>query len=357
MKEYSGQYNGRIGVVGAGSWGTALAQLLASKGYAVDMWVYEKELCERMALQRENTFYLPGFSLHDNITPHSSLRDVVEGHDLLVMAVPSHVYRDVVTQMIPWLEDDVICVSATKGIENKTLLTMSGIWQELISAEKKSTHVSLAGPSFAREVMQEMPTVVTVASDDPGIARTVQNIFYTPNFRVYTSTDKIGVELAGALKNVIAIAAGACDGLGFGHNSRTALVTRGLAEITRLGVRMGANPLTFSGLSGVGDLFLTCTGDLSRNRTVGFRLGQGQKIKDILSEMRMVAEGVKTARSVFNLAKKMDVEMPVCEQVYRVLYEERDPLKTVRELMTRELRQELDFQYRGIDTELIARAH
>ncbi len=335
-----------IGVIGAGSWGTTLAQLLAEKGHAVDLWVFEAELCETIRSTRENTYYLPGFKLHGRISPHNDLARVVTGHDLLVMVVPSHVYRNVAQQMLPHLKPRAAIVSATKGIENETLLTMSGIWRELLPESTDIEVLSLSGPSFAREVMQGLPTAVTVAGDRLEVARRVQTIFATGAFRVYTSLDKIGVELAGALKNVIAVAAGACDGFGFGHNTRAALITRGLAEITRLGVRMGAHPLTFSGLSGIGDLLLTCTGDLSRNRTVGMQLGQGRKIQDILADMRMVAEGVKTARSVHFLAQRLSVDMPISELVYQVLYEDKPPQDAVRELMDRDLKHEMDLEYR-----------
>jgi glycerol-3-phosphate dehydrogenase (NAD(P)+) len=334
--------SGPIGVVGAGSWGTTLAQLLAAKGLSVDLWVFEKELCETIRKTGENSYYLPEFALDRNLSPHNDLRRVVEGHKLLVMVVPSHVYRQVTTQMLPYIEPHTIVVSATKGIENETLLTMSGIWEDLAGSGGPEEVLCLSGPSFAREVVRKIPTAITVAGNNLEIAKSVQQVFSTSYFRVYTSLDKIGVELAGALKNVIALAAGACDGLGFGHNTRAALVTRGLAEISRLGVKMGAHPLTFSGLSGIGDLLLTCTGDLSRNRTVGMKLGQGKKLQEILGEMRMVAEGVKTARSVHFLALKMGVDMPICEQVYQVLYEDKNPLEAVGDLMERDLKHELD---------------
>ena len=336
------KHTGPIGVVGAGSWGSTLAQLLAGAGCKVDLWVFEEELCRTIRETRENNLYLPGFRLHPNITPHNEIEKVVSGRSLLVMVVPSHVYRLVARQMLPYLGKDVIIVSATKGIENDTLLTMSGIWQDILPARNTVRLASLGGPTFAREVIQQIPTAITVAAEDLDTARTVQHVFSTNYFRVYTSLDKIGLELAGALKNVIALAAGASDGLGFGHNTLAALITRGLAEIARLGVRMGAHPMTFSGLSGVGDLVLTCTGDLSRNRTVGFQLGRGRKLADILGEMRMVAEGVKTARSVHFLAQRMEVDMPISEQVYQVLYEDKDPLQAFRELMERDLKHELE---------------
>jgi len=244
--------------------------------------------------------------------------------------------------MVPHLAPGTVVVSAAKGIENETLLTMSGIWKEIAPRDGLVKVLSLSGPSFAKEVVQKMPTAVTLAGDDIETAQDVQQVFSTGYFRVYTSLDKIGVELAGALKNVIALAAGAVDGLGFGHNTRAALITRGLAEMCRLGVKLGAMPLTFSGLAGIGDLVLTCTGDLSRNRTVGFQLGQGRKLQEILGEMRMVAEGVKTAQSVHFLAKRMEVEMPISEQVYQVLYEDKNPADAARELMERDLKHELD---------------
>jgi glycerol-3-phosphate dehydrogenase (NAD(P)+) len=336
------EHTGPIGVIGAGSWGTTLAQLLADKGHRVDLWVFEKELHETICRTRENIDYLPGFFLHENITAFNDLELVVKDHDLLVMVVPSHVYRYVGKQMIPFLKPGAAVVSATKGIENETLLTMSGIWKDILPSDNFIEILSLSGPSFAREVVQKIPTAITLAADDLETAKRIQQVFSTSYFRVYTSLDRIGVELAGALKNVIALAAGVCDGLGFGHNTRAALITRGLAEISRLGVKMGAHPLTFSGLAGVGDLLLTCTGELSRNRTVGFKLGQGRKIKDILAEMRMVAEGVKTARSVHFLAERIQVEMPISERAYQVLYEDKDPLDAVRELMERDLKHELE---------------
>ncbi len=340
----------RIGVVGAGSWGTALAQLLADKGYQVDLWVYEPELCEIIKERRENTYYLPGFSLKENIHPTTDLEEMVRRHRLLLMVVPSHVYRSVATRMVPHLHKEAVLVSATKGIENETLLTMSGIWKEILPETHRVHVVTLAGPSFAKEVIRKIPTAVTVAADDMGIAEEVQRIFHTPYFRVYTSPDKIGVELAGALKNVIALAAGACDGLGYGHNTRAALITRGLAEITRLGVRMGAHPMTFAGLSGIGDLLLTCTGELSRNRTVGYRLGRGESLESILSDMKMVAEGVRTSRSVHALSRKMGVEMPISEQIYRVLYEGKDPRQAVKDLMDRDLKSEIEFPLESLES-------
>jgi glycerol-3-phosphate dehydrogenase (NAD(P)+) len=331
-----------IGVVGAGSWGTTLAHLLADKGYHIDIWVYEPELAEIIALQHENPFYLPGHKISTNINPSNSLEKVVSGKRLVLMAVPSHVYRNVAQEVLEYLQIKAIIVSVTKGIENKSLLTMSGIWREILPPSKAVELATLAGPSFASEVIQKVPTAVTVASCHLETARWLQRIFHTDYFRAYSSTDEIGVELAGAIKNVIAIAVGICDGLGLGYNARAALITRGLSEMSRLGVKMGADPLTFSGLSGLGDLALTCTGDLSRNRTVGLELGQGKTLQDILNEMRMVAEGVKTTKSVYQLAQREHIDMPICKNVYEILYEDKPCVEAVQELMRRSLKDELE---------------
>ncbi len=334
---------GPVGVIGAGSWGTTLAHLLAAKGLDVNLWVFEEDLCETIRKTRENEIYLPGFQLHARVCPHSRLENVVRDCRFLIMVVPSHVYRGVATQMLPYLRDDAIIVNATKGIENDTLLTMSGIWKDLLPPKTKAQVLCLSGPSFAKEVIQGIPTAVTLAGNDLELTRKVQRVISTSVFRIYSSLDKIGVELAGASKNVIAVAAGVCDGLAFGYNTRAALITRGLAETSRLGVKMGAHPLTFSGLAGIGDLLLTCTGDLSRNRTVGMQLGYGKKLPEILGGMRMVAEGIVTAKSIHALANRMEVEMPICEQVYRIIHEGKNPRHVVRDLMERDLKHELEY--------------
>ena len=331
-----------VGVVGGGSWGTALANLLAEKGIPVSLWVFEEDLCEEMQKTRENTLYLPGVQVSLLLQPDNNLERVVSDKRILLMAVPSHVYRQVAMQMIEFLQGAVVLVSATKGIENESLKTMSGIWEEIMPKSIDWEYAVLSGPSFAREVVQRVPTAVTVACDSKEVAQEIQQIFATEYFRVYTSTDVIGVELGGALKNIIALAAGIIDGLGLGHNTRAALITRGLAEMSRLGTSLGAHPLTFLGLAGVGDLILTCTGDLSRNRTVGYKLGQGKKLAEILAEMKMVAEGVKTTRSVYNLVKQKNVDMPICQQMYRILYEDQPPQKALAEMMQRELKHEMD---------------
>ena len=332
--------NPKIGVVGAGSWGTALADLLAGKGYAVDLWAYEPEVARSINEDRENRLFLPEIILEKGLRASNDLAGVVSGKDMVLMVTPTHETRRVAGIAAPHIPDDAIVVSASKGIENQTLLTMTGVLGELLPGGDRLAAIS--GPSFAIEVAQKTPTVVTAAASRIDIANDVQAIFAAPHFRVYTNTDVIGVELGGAIKNVIAIASGIVDGLGLGLNTRAALITRGLVEIRRLGIRMGANPHTFAGLAGVGDLILTCTGTLSRNHTVGKMIGEGKKLDDILAEMRMVAEGVKTAKSVYNLSKSLNVEMPIADSVYAVLYDDLEPATGVYQLMTRSLKGELD---------------
>ncbi len=337
-----GSHSVRIGVVGAGSWGTALASLLGTNGYEVELWAFETEVKESIENRHENSVFLPGISLSENIRPSTDLSEVAAKKDLVLIVVPSHVMRDVAARMAPYLAPETVVVSASKGIENKTHLTMTGILAEILPPAFVPRLAVLSGPSFAREVVAKMPTVVTAAAKDPLVAEYVQAVFASPYFRVYTHDDVIGVELGGAVKNVIAIASGIVDGLGLGLNSRAALITRGLAELRRLGLALGANPHTFAGLSGVGDLVLTCTGTLSRNHTVGVRIGQGETLDEILSDMKMVAEGVKTARSVYNLSNRMGVEMPISHAVYQVLYEGLAPKDAVFQLMTRDLKDELE---------------
>lgn len=336
----------KVAVIGAGSWGTALAKLLGDKGLNVSLWGHTPAQVAAMAAERENRAYLPGFPLPATVQPTADLAAAVTGQQAVVMVVPSHGFRLVFRQLLPHLADNAAVISAAKGIENDTLLTMTQVMAaELAAAPGKRCRLGvLAGPSFAKEVAAGTPTAVTVAAVSKEGARFFQDLFFTERFRVYASTDVIGQELGGALKNIIAIAAGICDGLGYGTNTRAALITRGLAEITRLGVKMGANPLTFSGLAGMGDLVLTCTGALSRNRTVGLKLGQGMSIAAILAEMRMVAEGVKTTKSAMALAAKLGVEMPILTQVYQVLYEDKPCQAAVRDLLARDQKEEMDYQ-------------
>jgi len=334
--------NMAIGVVGAGSWGTALANLLAVKGFSVDHWVYEAEVLEEMVTEKENRRFLPGVALSDNLHPSGDLEAVVTGKDLVLVVTPSHVTRQTIERCGAAIGPATIVVSASKGIENQTHLTMSGVLNEVIPGLSYERLAVLTGPSFAKEAARKMATVVTVASSNADTAALVQQTFATPYFRVYTIDDVIGAELGAAVKNVIAIAAGVIDGLGLGLNTRAALITRGLVEIRRLGLAMGAQPRTFTGLAGVGDLILTCTGDLSRNHTIGKKIGEGKKLKDLLAEMHMVAEGVKTARSVYNLSRKLGVDMPISHSIYHVLYDDLDPREALYRLMTRDLKQELD---------------
>jgi glycerol-3-phosphate dehydrogenase (NAD(P)+) len=332
----------KIGVVGAGSWGTALANLLGQKGFRVDLWAFEKEVKQQIRDKRENEAFLPGVRLSENIVPSNNLGRVATDKDFVITVVPSHLVRSVAGEMAPHVSPDTVVVSASKGIENKTHRTMTQVLTEMVPTLAPENVTVLSGPSFAREVVVNVPTAVTVAGRDPEVAVRVQHIFATPYFRVYTSDDPVGVELGGAVKNVIAIAAGIVDGLNLGLNTRAALITRGQTEIRRLGVKLGANPRTFTGLAGIGDLILTCTGDLSRNHTVGKQIGQGKSLQTILSEMRMVAEGVKTSKSVYNLGRKLEVEMPISSEIYHVLYHDVPPKEALFRLMTRDLKEELD---------------
>lgn len=329
-----------IGVIGAGSWGTTLADLLAKKQHRVTLWAYEQELVTEMKRTRENRIYLPGVSLSENLTFTGSLKDAVADKELLLFVVPSQVLRRVLINSVPYVSPNTIIVSASKGIEVETLKLVSQVYEEVLHENLYERFAVLSGPSFAREVANEMPTAVVAAATDPLIGKKVQNFFNSRFFRVYTNSDVIGVELGGAVKNVIAIAAGISDGLGFGCNTRAALITRGLAEISRLGQALGARGETFAGLAGMGDLVLTCTGELSRNRTVGVQLGQGRALGAILSEMRMVAEGVKTTESTCLLAAKMGVDMPIAFKVNEILYQDRPARDAVIELMSRDLKAE-----------------
>ncbi|MCW5830048.1 MAG: NAD(P)-dependent glycerol-3-phosphate dehydrogenase [Deltaproteobacteria bacterium] len=335
-----------VAVVGAGSWGTALAHLLASKGYEVRIWGRDADVVESLN-RRHTTKYLPGVNIHPSLRATGELTEAVRGASMVVGAVPSQFTRNVFEQVRDHLSHDAIVVIASKGIETTTLMTMSEVMQDVLPFERHGRLCFISGPSFALEVARGFPTVVTVAGENPRIARTVQHWFHAPSFRVYTSYDVVGVELGGALKNVIAIAAGALEGIGAGNNIQAALITRGIAEMTRLGIKRGANPLTFAGLTGMGDLILTCTGQLSRNRSVGLRLGRGDKIDGILKGMDQVAEGVETSRSAYMLAQKESVELPIMEQVYRVLHEGKEIRQAIQDIMARELKAELDYLTSG----------
>ena len=332
----------KIGVIGGGSWGTALADLLGKKEHAVDLWVYEPGVKDQIRTHRENRVFLPGVTLSEHLFPTNDLTRAVKGKDLVLVVVPSHVMRSTAMQFGASLAPDTVLVTASKGIENETLLTMNSVLGEVVPSVPPDRMGVLSGPSFAREVAQEIPTAVTAASASHDTAAFIQRVFATSFFRVYTIDDVVGVELGGAVKNVIALAAGVIDGLKLGQNTRAALITRGQTEIRRLGIRMGARPRTFTGLAGIGDLVLTCTSNQSRNHTVGRRIGEGEKLSDILGDMKMVAEGVKTARSVYHLSRKLNVDMPICHTIYRVLYDDLPPEEGLVSLMTRELKHELD---------------
>ena len=324
-----------IGVLGAGSWGTALARLLSQKGHRVSIWAREPEVVEEILEYRENRTFLPGVALPDGLEASSNLPEVVAGREILVSVVPSQFVALVFQEIAGDLAPEVQVISASKGIEVSTGRRMDEVFSGLLTPEQGRLLTFLSGPSFAVEVSSEAPTAVVVASRSNQAAATAQEIFQTEYFRVYTNPDVLGVELGGALKNVIALAAGVVAGMGFGHNTLAALITRGLAEITRLGVAMGADPATFSGLAGMGDLVLTCTGSLSRNRTVGYRIGQGESLEEILGGMKSVAEGVRTVQAVRELSKEFGVEMPISEEVHALLWEGRDAKEAVRNLMLR----------------------
>ncbi|MDY6848556.1 MAG: NAD(P)H-dependent glycerol-3-phosphate dehydrogenase [Thermodesulfobacteriota bacterium] len=329
-----------IAVIGAGSWGTTLADLLARKGNQVTLWAYEADLVERMSANRVNDLYLPDTVLHENLAFSSDLPQTVTDREVVLLVPPSQVMAGLIRIAAPHFSEDVLIISASKGIETETLRMMSEVLEDELPAARHEGLTFLSGPSFAKEVAAGMPTAVVVASRDPQQVLRAQQIMSTESFRTYTNNDIIGVELGGALKNVIALAAGVADGLGFGYNSRAALITRGLAEITRLGIAKGARPDTFAGLAGMGDLVLTCTGDLSRNRSVGIELGRGRSLEEIMSGMNMVAEGVKTTLSTYRLAVKLGVEVPITEQMYRILYEGKPPRQAVSDLMARDLKGE-----------------
>jgi len=330
----------RVAVIGAGSWGTALANLLAAKGYDITLWARAWLLAQRMTRDRENGLYLPGVPLHPRVTPTVNFAEAASATTIFVSVVPSHAVRTVWGMLAPQLPASALLVSATKGLEAGSLSTMSQVLQATLAPRHGIDIAVLSGPTFAREVSQGTPTAAVVAAASRDVAEAVQQLFSTAIFRVYTNTDVLGVEIGGALKNVMAIAAGVCDGLNLGYNTRAALITRGLAEMTQLGVAMGARAHTFAGLSGMGDLVLTCTGHLSRNYAVGVQLGQGKKLPDILSQMHMIAEGVVTASAAVALGERYQVEMPIAEKVYAILQGHIAPHEAVTELMQRTLKHE-----------------
>jgi glycerol-3-phosphate dehydrogenase (NAD(P)+) len=329
----------RIAVIGAGAWGTALAIVLARRGaHGVRLWAYEKAVTESIAERHTNDLFLAGCSVPRAVTATNDLAEAVHDAEIVVSVMPSHHCRRIFRAVARQLRPGMLFVSATKGLETETLLRMEEVIGEVVhdGAGFAPRIGALSGPSFAREVARGDPTAVAIGSRDAELACLVQHEFSDPWFRVYTNDDIVGVELGGALKNVIAIASGVCHGLGLGHNTVAALITRGLAEISRLAVAAGARPETLAGLAGMGDLVLTCTGGLSRNRTVGVELGRGRKLPDIIADMHgMVAEGVLTTDAALGLARKLSVEMPITEQMYAILHANKPPQEAIRELMTR----------------------
>lgn len=331
----------KVAVLGSGSFGTALASILATKDFDVTIWTRHASLAESINREHINSRYLPGLELPANLKASTDLEANLSGAEMVVMAVPAQQIGGVIKEYGRLLPKNAPIVSAAKGIEEGSLRLVSEIMeQELPESHDPGQLSYLSGPSFAKEMIARIPTMVSIASHNQETAQKVQNAFSTDYFRTYWTSDVIGVEVGGAMKNVIAIAAGVADGLGFGLNTRAALITRGLTEITRMGKAKGADPLTFLGLAGMGDLVLTCTGDLSRNRTVGLKLGQGKKLKQALEEMNQVVEGVYTTESAYQLSQKLGVEMAITTEIYRLLYEDKDPLKVTKDLMSRELKRE-----------------
>lgn len=331
----------KLAIIGGGSWGTALAIVLAPRFESVTLWVHEADLAARMMGSRENDVFLPGFRLSDNVrVVTGNFENAFAGADTVLGVMPSHHARGIYTAMLPHLTPSMILVSATKGLEQGSLLRMSEVIEHVVKARFEPRIAVLSGPTFAREVAAGNPTAVVVASSSPEVARCVQEAFSGPTFRLYTNADPIGVEVGAALKNVIAIGAGICEGLGLGHNPTAALITRGLAEITRLAIAMGGRAKTLAGLAGLGDLVLTCSGELSRNRQVGKELGSGRPLGEILGSMRMVAEGVETCGSAVALGQKLGVDLPIIQQMHAVMSEGKPPREAVRDLMDRSLKGE-----------------
>lgn len=329
-----------IAVIGAGSWGTALAMVAARNRHAVTLWAREPEVVSSISNNRRNPFYLSDFELPENIRATSSIEDALKDANMVLIVVPSHALREVVRQMLPFINSEMVFVSATKGVENHSLMRMDEVIADTLGDKSAARFVALSGPSFAREVAKEDPTAIVAASRDAGLSEATQKQLSSNVFRVYTNDDVIGVELGGAVKNVVAIASGVVRGLGFGTNAVAAIITRGLAEMTRLALAQGARAETMAGLAGLGDLVLTCTGELSRNRFVGVELGRGRKLSDILADMREVAEGVKTTRAIYELGQRLNIDMPITASIHALLYEDKSALEAANELMGRPLKKE-----------------
>lgn len=329
----------KIGIIGAGSWGTAMGLVLAERTYDVNIWDKDSELIADMQKSKVNNKYLSGINLPDNIKPTDSIEECIAGSEIVVMAVPSHAVRPVCESIKEMLKEDQIIINLAKGIENGSLKRISEIIEEYFPLNRI---VVLSGPSHAEEVSRKIPTTVVAASKSKETSEYIQEVFSTSKFRIYTNPDIIGVELGGAVKNIIALAAGIADGLGYGDNTKAALMTRGIAEITRLGAALGANSLTFAGLSGIGDLIVTCTSMHSRNRRAGILIGQGKSVEEALKEVKMVVEGVNTTKSTYELSKKIGIEMPITNELYKTIFEGKNPREAVNELMQREKKNEIE---------------
>jgi glycerol-3-phosphate dehydrogenase (NAD(P)+) len=332
---------GRVAIVGAGSWGTALALTAARGRHPVKLWAREPEVARAIDVRHRNPYYLSEFELPEGITATTSLQEALSGADFCIVVVPSHAMREVADKMRPHVAPGAVIITATKGIENGTLMQMSELLSGVLGHDSQSGIVVLSGPSFAHEVAKGDPTAIVAASKSRENAELVQRELSSPVFRIYTNSDVVGVELGGALKNVVAIATGVVRGLGFGMNSVAAIITRGLAEVTRLALARGARVETMAGLAGLGDLVLTCTGELSRNRYVGVELGRGRKLSEILTGMREVAEGVRTTRAIYELGRQMNIDMPITASVYALLYQDKPALEAASELMDRPLKREI----------------
>lgn len=332
----------KVSVIGAGSWGTALSVVLQSNGHDVLLWAREPEIASVINEKHHNPTYLPELELPKAVKATSDFKKATSERDMIVFATPSHTMREVAQNVLPQLSGSEIIVTVSKGIEKSTFMTMTQVLSEVLKGVIVEDHIgTLSGPSHAEEVARQKPTVVVSAANSRTTARIIQDAFMTPMFRVYVNHDVIGVEVAGAVKNIMALAAGIVDGADLGDNAKAALLTRGLLEIKRLGTRLGASQDTFSGLAGVGDLIVTCTSEHSRNRYVGYHIGKGEKLDDIRKRMSMIAEGVKTTRSVYEWSQHLAIEMPITEMVYKVLFEAKNPMEAMFELMTRESKEEV----------------
>lgn len=329
----------KVCILGAGSWGSALGLVLAKKGYEVSIWTLSQEQADKINKTKENIDYLPGVLFPNNITLTTSLEEAVLNSKIIVLAVPSQAIRSVSSSLKPFVKDEQIIVDVAKGLERGTGLRLSEVVAEELP---NNPYVTLSGPSHAEEVARDIPTTVVVASENIEVAQTVQDMFMTPKFRVYTNPDIVGVELGGALKNIIAFGAGICDGLGYGDNAKAALMTRGIREIGRLGVKMGANLSTFSGLSGIGDLIVTCTSMHSRNRRAGILIGQGKNLEETLAEVKMVVEGITATEVAYDVSKKLGIDMPITSAIYSVLHEGANPNEVVADLMMRNKTHEIE---------------